>query len=88
MVENTESPHRKIFYFGIFALPCLDVVLLHQAQPVDFLLLLRNNSLKCFTHGVMPFLLKQNSFDSGQSFVNDVLWHRFLEAHIPRPPVQ
>jgi len=32
--------------------------------------------------------LKQNSFNSGQRFVNDVLRHRFLEAHVPCSPVQ
>ena len=32
--------------------------------------------------------LKQNGLNSGQSFVNDVLRHRFLEAHVPCSPVQ
>lgn len=34
------------------------------------------------------FLLNQNRFDSGQDFIYDGLRHGFLEANIPRAPVQ
>lgn len=40
----------------------------------------------CFAR--QGFLLKQNGFDAGQGFIDDGLRHRFLEPHVPRPPVQ
>jgi hypothetical protein len=47
VVQNAECRQCHSLHGFVFVLPALGVVLLHQAQSVDFLLLLGNDTLLC-----------------------------------------
>lgn len=49
VVQNAECRDRQPLHQLVFVLPAFDVVLFHQAQAVDFLLLLGDDTLQRFT---------------------------------------